>query len=68
MVFADLVKLYEARKKNLVLKLIGISLTFLTEAKELHRIDFLKHPTPREIMSNPGGRLKVRTSRSLLLI
>ncbi|MCJ7508994.1 MAG: BsaWI family type II restriction enzyme [candidate division Zixibacteria bacterium] len=47
MVFADLVKLYEARKEKFGAEAYRHISDLLMEAKELHRIDFLKHPTPR---------------------
>jgi len=47
MIFADLVKLYEARKDKFGAEAHRYISDLLREAKELHRGDFLKHPTPQ---------------------
>jgi type II restriction enzyme len=47
MVFADLVKLYEARKEKFGTEAHRYISDLLREAKELHRTDFLRHPTPQ---------------------
>jgi len=47
MVFADLVRLYEARKAQFGGEAHRHISDLLREAKELHRRDFLRHPTPR---------------------
>ena len=46
MVFTDLVKLYEARKEKFGAEAYRHISDLLSEAKELHRRDFLRHPTP----------------------
>lgn len=46
MVFTDLVKLYEARKEKFGAEAYRHISDLLSEAKELHRRDFLSHPTP----------------------
>jgi len=47
MVFADLVKLYEIRKEKFGAEAYRHISDLLSEAKELHRRDFLRHPTPQ---------------------
>ena len=54
MTFKDLVRLWDKYKEKYHLDAYRHVSELLKEAKELHRRDFLKHPTPRETTSNPG--------------
>jgi len=47
MTFKDLVKLYEAKRQQFGAEAYRHISELLTEAKQLHRKDFLKNPTPR---------------------
>jgi len=47
MTFKDLIRLYEERKQNFGTETYRHVSELLKEAKELHRKDFLKNPTPR---------------------
>jgi len=47
MIFADLVRLYEAKKERFGAEAHRHVSDLLREAKELHRKDFLRHPTPQ---------------------
>jgi type II restriction enzyme len=47
MIFEDLVRLYDEKKRKFGIETYKHVSELLREAKELHRKDFLRHPTPQ---------------------